>query len=117
MHEVEGEPPAEKRLVDTVRRLAHVLAGVRRGRTFVEELGALAHDNADVGDGTAALKVGVMFGSPMEIVSADFLPAAVFAEPGLGPDEVVIGDHAAGEGFVHPHLRLGRIFGGVAPAD
>src|SRR6202041_960896 len=98
-------------------RFAHVLAGGRRGRPFVEKLGALAHDNADVGDGAAALKVGVMFGGPMEIVRADLLPAAVFAKAGLGPDEVVVGDHAAGEGFVHPHLCLRRILGGVAPAN
>lgn len=58
-----------------------------------------------------------MFVSPLEIVDADLVPATVFAEAGLGADEVVVGDHAAGEGFVHPHLCLCKILGGVTPAD
>jgi len=117
VHEVEGEAAPEKRLVHTVGSLAHILARVRRDRPFVEELGALAQDNADVGDGAVAFEVGVMFGGPTEIVGADLLPAAVFAEACLGADEVVVGDHAAGEGFVHPQFCFRRILGGVAPAD
>ena len=54
--EVEGEAAAQQSLIDALRGLVHVLAGVRGGGAWVEELRALAHDDADVGDRAASLR-------------------------------------------------------------
>ena len=61
VHKVKSEAAAQQRIVDALRRLVHVLARARRVRAGVEKLRALAHDNADVGDGAAVLQMRVMF--------------------------------------------------------
>ena len=53
VHVVEGKAAAEECLVHAVGGFAHVGAGLRCGRAFVEKLRALSHDDADVGDGAA----------------------------------------------------------------
>ena len=117
VHVVEGEAAAQEGLVEAVGCLAHVLARVRGGGAFVEELSALAHDDADIGDGAARLEVSIMPGGPAKVVCAYLLPSTVFSEAVLRADEVKVGNHAAGERLVQPHLRLGGVLGGIAPAD
>ena len=50
------------------------------GGTGIQELRALSDDYADVGDGATGAEMGVVLCGPAEVVFADFLPAAVFAE-------------------------------------
>src|SRR5665213_2688312 len=60
--------------------------------------------------------MGIVFCEPVEVFAARLLPATIDAQSFFAADKVVPRNHAAGDGFVHPHLRF---FGGlmdVAPA-
>ena len=52
---------------------------------------------------------------PVTELSAWFLPAMVFTEPGLPADPVIPNPHSAGGGLRHPQVSLGGCFRGVAP--
>ena len=80
VHEVESESAAEQRIVNALRRLVHVVRVSACRGTGIEKLRALSHDNADVCDGSASRQVGIVLCRPVEIIGADFLPAAVFAK-------------------------------------
>ena len=108
VNKVECEAAAQQGLIDALRGLVHVVLRMRSVWAGVEELRALADDDADVGDGTRGGEMGVVAGGPLEVVGADFLPAAVFAEAGFGADEVEVGHHAAGEvSFSHMRASSG----------
>ena len=117
VYEVKSETASEQRFVDALRCLVHVCARAHCGGTGVEKLRALPDHDSDIGDGAAGCEVGIVPGGPAEVIDADLLPAAVFAKTVLRADEVIVGNHAAGEGFVQPHPRLGGVLRGVAPAS
>ena len=80
MNEVESKAAAQQRLIEAMRCFAHVRARMRRGRTLIEELRALTHNDANVGDGAASREMSIMFGGPPEIIGAHLLPAVIFSK-------------------------------------
>jgi len=109
MHKVKSKAATQERIVDALCRFVHVGACTHRGRTGVEKLRALSEHDADVGDGAARSEVSVVLRRPPEVVNAYLLPTAIFTKTVLRTDEVVVRGHAAGKGFIQPHLRFGRI--------
>src|SRR6185503_9288209 len=83
--------------------------------TGIEKLGALTDDNSDIRNGTASGEVDIMLCRPAEVISANLLPTPIFTKTGLCADEVIVRNHAAGQGFIQPHLGFGGIFRGIAP--
>src|SRR5450631_153201 len=60
--------------------------------------------------------MGIVFCEPVEVFAARLLPATIGAETCFTTDKVVPRNHATGDGFVHPHLRLFSGLMDVAPA-
>ena len=116
MNKVEREAAAQQDFIHALRGLLHVAPRMRSFWAGVEELRALADDDADVGDGTDGGEMGVVAGGPLEVFGTDFLPAQVFAAPGFRAHEVEIGHHATGRGLAEPHEGFLGILGEVAPA-
>ena len=79
-------------------------------------MGALAHDDAHVCDGALVCVVSVVFHRPIEIIFDECLPAAIFAEPGFGTDDVEVRHEPRSCGLTRPDHRFLRRLCGVAPA-
>ena len=88
----------------------------RSARRLVEQVRALAHHHADIGDGALVDEVGVVPRHPVEVLARRLQPAAVLAHAVLAADDVVIRHHAAGQRLVEPHLLFLRRLVHVAPA-
>src|SRR6185437_346877 len=78
MHTVKRETALKQRVVQALSRLMHVGVSVRSSRAGIKMLRALAHDNANVGDGAACGQVGTVPCGPAKIIRADCLPATIF---------------------------------------
>ena len=86
---------------------AGLAAGLRFGlRAGIEQLRALPHDDADIGQRAAHAEVRIVRGHPVEEFVGSLLPAAVDLEAFVATDEVAVGDDAAGQRFVEPHAQL-----------
>ena len=112
MDEVEEKTPLQQRIIESV----HELLQGTFARRFVEDRGALTHDDADIGEAAPPHEVPLMARVPLQVTPAGFEPAAVLAQAGLAAHPVVPDRHAAGRRLVHPDFRLRGGFGDIAPA-
>ena len=93
MHKIEQEAAFQQRIVQAI----HVLRHQRAVRRPIEQVRALAHHDADIGNGTLVDEMRVVLRHPVEIFASRFQPAAIFAQPILAADDVVVRRHAAGQ--------------------